>query len=119
MIYRKIDLNGDYVFGSGNDFYEGTNAVSQAVYTSLKLLYGEWWEEQDQGLPLFEQILGTSGAAENIQAVDLIIQSRIDKVQGVIGIQDYTSNFDGKSRTYTASCTVQTQYGDATISIVF
>lgn len=118
MIYRKL-TDGDYTFGTGNDFYEGTDAVAQAVYTSLKLFYGEWWESQDEGLPLFEQILGTSGSAESIQAVDLIIQSYIDQVQGVISVSDYTSSFEGVSRTYTASCTVQTQYGDATIEITF
>lgn len=119
MRYRKIDSSGDMVFGSSNDFYEGTTAVTQAIYTNLKLLYGEWWEDQDQGLPLFEQILGQTGSPESVQAVDLLIQSQINQTQGVIGLSDFTSSYDSINRTYTANCTVQTQYGDATINVTF
>lgn len=117
MRYRKLDVNGDYTFGQTNEFYEGTNAVAQAVFTSLKLLYGEWWEDTSQGLPLFEQILGKSGIPEDTQSADLLIQACINQVPGVNSISNYTSTYN--NRTYSASCTVQTIYGDATVPIEF
>lgn len=119
MIYRKLDSSGDYVFGSPNAFYYGTSAVAQAVYTSLKLLYGEWFEDTSQGLPLFDQILGRSGLQENIQSIDLIVTDYISQVQDVQSISDYISTYDSKKRQYSANCTVQTPYGDATIEITF
>lgn len=118
MRYRKLEpFTGDYTFGQTNEFYEGTSAVAQAIDTSLKLLYGEWWEDTSAGLPLFEQILGQSGTPEDIRAADLLIQTCINQVPGVKNISDYTSSY--KNRTYSASCTVKTVYGDATVPIEF
>lgn len=118
MRYRKLDNNGDYTFGgNANDFYEGTIAVSQAIKTNLLLLYGEWWEDIDKGLPLFQNILGQSGTPGNQQAADLLIQGVISNTPGVISIKNYTSNYS--NRTYSISCTVQTQYGDATAEVTF
>lgn len=117
MKYRKLTSSGDYTFGQQNEFYEGTDAVSQAIDTSMKLLLGEWWEDTSQGLPLFEQILGNSGSPDNIHAVDLIVQDRINQVLGVISISNYTSSYN--NRKYSATCSVQTQYGDATVPIEF
>jgi hypothetical protein len=117
MKYRKLTNDGDYTFGSSNDFYEGTTAVSQAIFTNLKLLYGEWWEDTSKGLPLFDQILGKSGTTEDTQSVNLVVQDCINQVQGVLSISNYTSSYE--NRTYSATCTVQTQYGDATVSVEF
>lgn len=119
MKYRKLDANGDYTFGTGNDFYEGTVAVSQAIKTNLLLLSGEWWESTDEGLPLFQNILGQSGAPDHVQAADLLAQGVISQTQGVISISNYTSSYDSNSRKYSATCTVQTQYGDATVEVTF
>jgi hypothetical protein len=117
MRYRKLDNSGDYTFGTSSNFYVGTTAVSQAIYTNLKLLYGEWWEDTSQGLPLFEQILGKHGTPNDIRAVDLIIQECINQVTGVLNINNYTSSFE--NRKYSATCTVKTPYGDATVPIEF
>lgn len=118
MRYRKLDSNGDYTFGgNSNDFYGGTTAVSQAVYTNLKLLAGEWWEDTSQGLPLFQNILGQSGTTEKQQAADLLIQGVISNTPGVISIKNYSGTYS--NRTYSISCTVQTQYGDATVQVTF
>ena len=54
MIYRMLDADGDYVFGRSKHAYlEGVEAVAQAIKTRLLLLYAEWWEDREDGLPLF------------------------------------------------------------------
>ena len=117
MKYRKL-VNGDYSFGNGsNDFYSGTIAVSQAIKTNLLLLYGEWWESIDQGLPLFQNILGQPGTPENEQAIDLLVQGVISNTPGVISIKNFSSTY--ANRTYSLTCTVETQYGDATVEVTF
>lgn len=112
MIYRKLDSNGDYVFGGNqNDFYSGTKAVGQAIFTSLKLLQGEWWEDTSKGLPLFQSILGQSGTPDHIRAIDMLVQECILNVQGVQQIKSFQSNY--ANRTYSiANAVIQTQYGD-------
>lgn len=114
MIYRKIDSNGDYVFGQNMDgFYSGTKACAQAIYTSLKLFQGEWWEDQQDGLPFFQHIVGQSGTREHVRGADMLIQERILGVEGVIAISSFESNYDSAKRTYTIqNATVQTQFGD-------
>ncbi len=54
MIYRKLDENRDYIFGRGKNAYpEGADAVAQAIKSRLLLLYSEWWEDLEDGLPIF------------------------------------------------------------------
>jgi hypothetical protein len=114
--YRKL-VNGDYSFGNNaNDFISGALAVSQAVKTNLLLLYGEWWESIDKGLPLFQNILGSPGTPENSQATDLLIQGVILNTPGVLSIKSFRSTYG--NRTYTLYCTVETQYGDVTVNEV-
>jgi hypothetical protein len=114
--YRKLDSNGDYTFGFGNsNFYTDADAVTQAINTKLSMFQGEWWENINDGLPLFQQILGTSGAAPNISAIDLVVQARIMEAPNVNSIVSYSSSFS--NRTYTASAVVETTYGNVTVEV--
>jgi len=113
--YRRLDDNDDYVFGqSGQDFYSGVEAVAQAIYTRLKLLYGEWWEDLTDGLPLFQNILG-SGGPQNKKAIDALITERILGTLNVKGITNFTSSFEANTRSYSFQCTVNTAFGQVAI----
>jgi hypothetical protein len=115
--YRKL-INDDYSFGhNANDFISGTTAVSQSIKTNLLLLFGEWWESIDQGLPLFQNILGQPGTPENMQATDLLVQGVISNTPGVISVKNFISTYE--KRKYSLTCTVETQYGDATTEVTF
>ncbi len=114
MKYRALDEKEDYSFGT-NKFYTKVEAVAQAILTRMRLLYGEWWENTEDGLPLFEKILGTFGGAENKNAVDLIISERILGTEGVTEIISFESTF--LNRIYSAQCVVNTVYGQATLFI--
>lgn len=119
MKYRRLDENWDYVFGHGkNDYLEGREAVGQAVKSRLLLLYGEWWEDLEDGLPLFERILASSGSDENKQAVDIIFARRIGDTTGVLNVSWYDSSFDRNKRAYSFSCRVDTVYGELYVSNV-
>lgn len=116
MQYRMLDENGDYSFGRGSqDFHGGTVAVAQAVKTRLLLLQGEWWEDLENGLPLFQNILGASGSPEGLNGIDLLIQERITGTPGVKSLSNYTRSFE--DRTLSLTCNIETIYGDAEIDI--
>ena len=118
MRYRMLDENGDYSFGKGQqNITYGIYAVSQAIKTRLLLLKGEWWENKEEGIPLFQDILGTSGAADNLTIVDNLIKERIIKTKDVLAIKEFNSSFE--NRSYSFSCKVDTKYGEATISLSF
>lgn len=115
MIYRQLDDNGDYIFGRGKHAYlEGVDAVAQAIKTRLLLLYHEWWEDLEDGLPLWEKIMASSGQPSNIKAVDFIFRERIQGTTGVLSILGYESSFE--NRHYTFRCAVETLYGSIVIS---
>ena len=115
MIYRRLSKDWDYTFGNGTSNYiKGAEAVAQAIKSRLLLLYGAWWEDQEDGLPLWQKILGSSGRPENQQAVDLIIRDRISETEGVLAITAWTSSFE--NRNYVFQALVETQFGALSVS---
>lgn len=119
MIYRALDPNGDYSFGQ-DDFLSGPKSVGQAIVTSLKLLKGEWWEDVNNGLPLWQSILGQPGSEVNKESVDNIIKDRIQKVNLngellVSSIDSYDSTLDTETRQYSFTAEITTIYSESVV----
>ncbi len=111
MKYRRLDENEDYTIGRRDEMYEGTEAVAQAVKTRLLLLLGEWWENRQDGTPLFEKVLGQRlRVDETPDEIDLVFSERISGTQGVSEITRFESKIDAESRAYTAEITIKTVY---------
>ncbi len=111
MRYRRLDENGDMTFGNNKfDFVKDLEAVSQAIQTRLKLLKGEWWEDTEEGLPLFQEIL----ASRNIEKTKRLIIERIQKTQGVLSVDNLIITFENRILNITAS--VSTIYGETLVS---
>lgn len=119
MRYRKLDANGDYTFGSAaQNFYYDLDAVAQAIKTRLKLLSGEWWEDIQDGLPLFNIILKQKGTPQGIKTIETLIGERILDTIGVTSISSAKGTFDPTKRSYSYSAQVNTIYGTVTIQEV-
>ena len=113
MIYRSLS-SGDYFLGGGvGEFLSGVEAVAQAIITRIKLLKNEWWEDLEDGTPLWQSILGH--AEGDIKVVDEIILKRISRTVGVKDITEYDSSFDTQTRKYSFKATVDTNYGSVTV----
>lgn len=110
--YRALDEYGDYTLGQ-NKMKQGKEAVAQAIKTRLDLLYGQWWENTEDGLPLFEKILGAYG--DNREMIDMLIAERIAETKDVKEIKSYESTF--QNRVYSANCVVETVYGTVLIEV--
>ncbi|KVE37668.1 hypothetical protein [Burkholderia sp. BDU5] len=113
MRYRKLDADGDYVFGGGDaDFLVNVpEAVAQAVQTRLRLLRGEWFLDTTVGMPWATDVLGkyTSGT------YDAAIRQCILGTQGVTEITNYSSSVDSETRKLSVTATINTIYGDTTV----
>ena len=113
MRYRKLDAEGDYVFGGGAaDFLVNTpEAVAQAVLTRLRLLRGEWFLDTTAGMPWDTDVLGkyTSGK------YDAAIRMCILGTQGVTELTSYSSTADPETRVLTVTATINTIYGTTTV----
>jgi hypothetical protein len=107
MKYRRLDANGDYVFGASGEFYaDSPDAVAQAILTRLLLATGEWFLNVDEGTPYSTAVLGygTQGTR------DIAIKDRIINTPGVVELVYYLSSV-GADRRMTVSCRVTTLYG--------
>jgi len=112
MRYRPLSALGDYTVGV--PFLVNSSAcVAQALLTRLKLWQGEWFVDVTDGTPYLQQVLGERPGKNP----DAAIKNRILGTPGVTGINSYSSQFDGATRTFTVTANVQTQYGAASVSI--
>lgn len=114
MMYRKLDENGDYIFGRGSlDFYkDDPEAVAQAITTRLRLWLAEWFLDLRDGMPWNEQVLGTNTS----RLRDAAIRRRILGTYGVHSIIAYKSNVNADTRTLLVEVAVETIYGQFFLS---
>jgi hypothetical protein len=114
MIYRRLDIDFDYVFGGGqNDFLTGVDAVAQAIHTRLLLFTREWWENLNEGLPMWTAILGHRSSKD---IIDGLIRERILDTPNVKSISNLSSIYNSSTRAYTFTCSVDTTFGALTIN---
>jgi hypothetical protein len=115
MIYRKLDDNGDYVFGKGKGAFlkDSPEAVAQAVKTRLGLFEGEWFLNIAAGTPYYTQILGKG----KMTKYDAAIKAVILGTQGVRFIISYASTVNRDSRKLSINCTLQTIYSTLPITV--
>lgn len=120
MRYRRLDSSDDYTFGQNTqDFVSDVDAVKQAVFTRLKLLYGEWWENTEDGFPFFEQVAGKPGSPGSLQAVDLVIRDRIINTENVVQIIAYSGIYNAETRNYSVYTKINTTFGDFELEVTF
>lgn len=111
MKYRKLDSKGDYSFGSGlTDFLSGKDAIAQAIKTKILLFYGEWWEQIDDGIPMFQSILGAYDTDTVKLAANRLLIERIRQVEGVTNVSEAKTDVYG--RKLYLSYRVDTIYGE-------
>ena len=108
MKYRKLDENGDYVFGNNShDYIEKDEAIAQAIKTKLYLFYGEWWEDISLGLPMFQSILGQVSNSNLRQTVILLCAEQINLVEGVTSIDSISVDISARKLGLTIDVTTE------------
>ena len=107
MRYRVLDENGDFTIGNEHAYIEGADAVRQAVRTRLRLLVYEWWEDIEDGVPYWQQII----ASRDVKAAQQIIRERIQQTPGVLSILSFDPEWNNENRTLTIRAAIQSTYG--------
>ena len=100
MIYRKLSSDGDYTFGNNmNDFLSGNEALAQAIKTRILLFYREWWEDLNNGIPMFQNIIGQVNSANIQLALESVLTKRIREFSQVKNISYEDVSIDSKTRS--------------------
>lgn len=115
--YRKLDEDGDMVFGCTGDsgFLRKEKAMAQVLKTRLAACEDEWWEDDPGALPWFTEILGSMVSQGRVEEIDLMVINRIMDTVGVISVTNIESSV--KNRQYHFSCTVHTVQGDVPLEV--
>lgn len=82
--YLALDAGNDPVFDPSLALTNG-EAVAQAVLTRLRLFMGEWWEDLNLGLPVFQSMLGQPSTQATQNAVRTAVQNNIAGAPYVTG----------------------------------
>lgn len=117
VTYRQLDSNNDPQWGQGTANYVGdADAVALMIRTRLLLFKGEWWADLQEGLPLWQQILGQGAGQQQQQTIALLIQARILATAYVTGISNVETVYNPNTRAFQFSATVQTQFGPVAVT---
>jgi hypothetical protein len=115
--YRKVDENGDMVFGCTGEsgFLESGEAMAQVLKTRLGACEDEWWEDDPGALPWFTGILGSMVSQGRVDEIDLMVIERITSTVGVNSVSNIESYV--KDRHYYFTCTAHTVHGDVPVEV--
>jgi hypothetical protein len=114
MRVRKVDANGDAVFGGGQQsFWRNVpEAVGQVVESRLNLWSRQWYLDYDEGTAYQTQVLGKRTEALR----DTLLQARILDTPGVTEIVDYGSTLNRDTRSLAVAAQISTAYSTVDIS---
>ena len=76
LSYLMLDAEYDTVFSNATAL-TGLQAMQQAILTRLNLFLGEWYENLNLGLPVFQVMLGQLGSSRTIQAAQQAVAADI------------------------------------------
>lgn len=108
MTVRRLDENGDIVT-SGVQFISEREEIAQTIRTRLRLFFGEYFRDSQDGTPWFEQVLGKGSTLTN---TDAAIKRRIVQTPNVLQILTYDADYDINTRQYDVTGSVLTTFGE-------
>ena len=114
MRVRKKNPVTGRQFGHGSqDFWiNSVDGVGQCIITRLLLWQSQWYLNLPDGTRYLTRVLGRFTGA----TADAEIQSRILGTTGVTSIVNYSSSLDRNTRRWNVNATVQTQFGQITVT---
>ncbi len=96
--------NNDLKLTSDNSEY-----TSQTIETVLKRFKGEWWLNEDEGLPYYDSILVKN---PNMDLINTLFKTEIIAIPTIAKIISFTSQFDNSLRQLSISFEVQLTNGE-------
>lgn len=115
IVYLRLDADYDPIFDPSAELSD-LEAVAQAIQTRLWLFQGEWWENLNEGAPMFQQIVGQRASGAGQQIMSLALAQRIATTPYVSAVNDVQISYSPITRKFSFSCTAQTSFGAVTVT---
>lgn len=115
MIDEALDTSQHDLAFSGNSgsVVADLLQVAQNIECRLRLIYGEWFMNVQDGVPWFEKIFVKN---PDLSAIDIIIKSTIAETPEVTTLTAYSSSIDRAKRKLSISFQALSQYGSVSFS---
>ena len=113
ITYLPLDANNDPDFNPMNSL-SGVEAVAQAILTRLNLFLGEWWEDLNRGLPVFQKMLGQLASKRGLAAMTLAVQQNVAGTPYVIQPVTVVTAFNAGALAF--KVTANTVFGIVTVT---
>jgi hypothetical protein len=111
--YLALDVNNDPDFNASSSL-TGIDAIAQAILTRLNLFLGEWWENLNLGLPVFQKMLGQLASKKGLAAMSLAVQQNVAGAPYVIQPVTVATSFSNGALSFVV--TANTVYGQVTVN---
>ncbi len=106
MLFRNLDLNGDWCFGSGREnLTERNRAIGLNIRTRLLSWVGDCFFDTEAGIDWVNRL----GSKNQETLLKLDVRRIILQSEGVTGVREV--QVEVRNRTFSAEYTVQTIYG--------
>jgi hypothetical protein len=115
LSYLMLDSDYDPVFAN-NTSLTGAQAVAQAILTRLRLFLGEWFENLNLGLPVFQTMLGQLGSPRTLQAAQQAIVADIMTLSPYVTSVTATSVSFNSANQLNIQVTAQTIFGAVSVT---
>lgn len=114
----KLNADGDIDIDPelGMTFVSGLEGVMQLVGVILRLYKGEWFWDEEEGVPWFQTILGEK--FDRATLYDALLPKILETVC-VTGVDNFAITFDNDTRKARVSGIVRTQFGDSDLDEEF
>lgn len=105
----KLDTDGDVLIENGDlVLVDGLAAIGQHVAMRLRSYKGEWFLDQNAGVPYFQEILAKGTPAARIRS---ILQRIILETDKVVSVDSMELDYDASARTLVVDFAATTTLG--------
>ena len=113
ITYLLLDAGYDPVFDPNSQLTDQA-AVTQVILTRLRLFMGEWWENLNLGLPVFQAMLGQLTTSANQVAMQSLVQAQVQSAPFVTGVSSVSAAFENGAFKFSALA--QTVFGPVNVT---
>ncbi|HBP5565165.1 hypothetical protein ABZR71_06325 [Pseudomonas paraeruginosa] len=116
MRVRRIDEEGDWLFGQGRGNYAAAGeSVRQRVCTRLRSFEGDWFLDLKHGLPWFERMARPA----DLVALEADLKRCVLLTEGVSEILDFHLALDPRERRLKIAISLRDRYGGTQSAEIF
>lgn len=114
----KLDRQNDLVIGTDLEWTRGLDAVVQDCRIALQMFQGEWFLDQDVGIPYWNRILRERPHVATAAARE-VFHTELMSIESVERVLVLDVNYDGKTRTMTVRWKVRCEFGDTPLDTLY